>query len=136
MSELGGSCSLHGEPAALMKGLFSFPVSLIGQNKTVLSYPSGGTHTRLSLLSILSLLVSLVPPNIFHLPSGLLFVPLDLRIILHEAPESPCIFFFFLCRAAGWLVLAVASRRFLRLFSTHMHLFVVFWQWQSISCQH
>lgn len=88
MSELGGSCSLHGKMAALMKGPLSFPVSLIGeQDYTELPL---GVHTpQLSFLPLLSPLVSLVLLNIFHFPSGLLFVPSDLGIILHEATESP-----------------------------------------------
>lgn len=66
MSELEGSCSLHGEMAALMKGQLSFPVSQIGQNVTVLSYPRDTPW--LSFLSLLSPLDSLVPPRIFHFP--------------------------------------------------------------------
>lgn len=89
MSDPGGSCSLHrGEMADLKKGPFSFPGSLIGQNQTVLSYPGGRRTQRLSFLSLLSPLLSLVPPNISHFPSGLLFVVLDLRIILQEGRSS------------------------------------------------
>lgn len=134
MIELGGSCSLHGEIAALMKGPLSFPVSLIGkQDYTELPL---GVHTpQLSFLSLFSPLVSLVPLNIFHFPSGLLFVPSDLGIILHEATESPCDVFYFLGRAAGCRALILASHRSLRLFSMHMCLScasLCLWRWQSV----
>lgn len=77
----------------------------------------------LSSLSLLSPLGSLVAPSLLHSPSGLLFLPLDLGIILHEATLK-ALESFLLSWSSRWLSrlnrsLPQVSRAFL-----HAHAFI------------